>query len=74
MLKQNLDFVAVAVIVLVLGVVQAPRLGVNVARVAMEQRAMQIRNVRFESQRITVPALKRVAMPSVFCDKALNFK
>jgi hypothetical protein len=48
MLKQNLDFIAVAIVVLVMGVVQAPKLGVHVARFAMEQQSVQMRNVRLE--------------------------
>jgi hypothetical protein len=77
MLKQNLDFFAVGLIVLVLGVVQAPRLGVNVARVAMEQRAMQMRNVRFEGPMMRVPvlpSLKRPPLPPLLCEKVLNYK
>lgn len=68
MLKQNFDFIAVAVIALVLGVMQAPRLGVRVAQVAMEQRAMQIRNVRFEGPVVIPP------MPPVICEKIANFR
>lgn len=62
MLKQNLDFVAVAVIVLVLGVMQVPKLGVTVAKVAMEQKVMRLRNVRFEPPMLP-PVAPRLTKP-----------
>lgn len=70
MLKQNLDFIAVALIALVLGVVQAPRLGVRVARIAMEQQqVMQMHNVRFEGPVRVIPP-----MPPQLCKKLQNFR
>ncbi len=69
MLKKNLDFIAVAIIVLVMGIIQAPRVGVQVARMAMEQRELHLRNVRYEQRVIPLPAL-----PPLVANKVLNYR
>lgn len=76
MLKNNLDFFAIAALALVLGILQAPRLGVRVAQIAMQQREMQIRNIRLEGPRLEGQSLEGAMMllPPRAREKLLHYR